>query len=131
MTAAGVPPRAVLPPAGRAPTEDRRRAPPTGSRPTIAIEVVLALPHRQQVIALDVPEGCTAREAVHRAVAAGLDATDAPEVDLEDGAVGIFGERVDGTRVLVVGERVELYRPLRQDPRERRRRRAAETARKG
>ena len=75
-------------------------------------------------------EGCTAREAVRLAVAAGLDATDAPDVDLDEGPLGIFGERVGGTRVLLADDRVELYRALRRNPRERRRQRAAESARK-
>ena len=38
--------------------------------------------------------------------------------------VGVFGERVDWSRVLEDGDRVELYRGLIADPREQRRKRA-------
>jgi putative ubiquitin-RnfH superfamily antitoxin RatB of RatAB toxin-antitoxin module len=40
------------------------------------------------------------------------------------GATGIYGRRVPREHVPAAGERVELYRPLRFDPRERRRQRS-------
>lgn len=42
----------------------------------------------------------------------------------EHGAVGIFGEVCTRDRVLVEGDRVELYRPLQVDPKQARRNRA-------
>ena len=108
-------------------------SPDAAARSTIDIEVVLATPERQQRIELAVPRGCTAREAVRLARGAGLDTEAAPDLDADRGPLGVFGEHVPDERVLEAGDRVELYRPLVQDPRERRRRRAAaaETARSG
>ena len=47
-------------------------------------------------------------------------------IDWEGAATGIWGQRCERTRVPRDGDRIELYRPLPADPRERRRRRAAE-----
>lgn len=44
--------------------------------------------------------------------------------DLERCAVGVWGEVADRARPLRTGDRVEIYRPLIQDPREARRRAA-------
>lgn len=87
----------------------------------IRIEVACATPGRQVVKALAVPEGCTARQAVGFS---GI-AADFPELDLQRLPLGIFSKPVDGERVLVDGDRVELYRPLLLDPKEARRQRAA------
>ena len=81
--------------------------------------MVLARERRQQVVALRVPLGCTAREAVGRAVAAGLECGE--DIDPLDGPIGVYGERVEDGRRLHEGDRVELYRPLLRDPKERRR----------
>jgi len=89
--------------------------------------VVLALPDRQQVVKLEAPEPCTAREAVELAKQAGLEL--APEiVDVDSAPLGVFGERVQDDAVLSSGDRVEIYRPLQQDPMELRRQRAASEA---
>jgi len=46
--------------------------------------------------------------------------------------LGIFGRRVEGAQPLRAGDRVEIYRPLKFDPREARRKaaQAARTARR-
>ena len=87
----------------------------------ITIEVVYALPERQSLLELEVPEGTTARQA---ALASGLD-EEFPGLDLAANPLGIFGESVEDERVLRAGDRVELYRPLLMDPREARRQRAS------
>jgi len=46
-------------------------------------------------------------------------------VPWDSAPVGIFGELRSRADVPQDGDRIELYRPLRQDPRERRRERAA------
>ena len=94
---------------------------------TIRVEVACALPARQSVETLDVPVGCTAREAVRRSgIAAAF-----PELDVEQRALGIFSRAVDDDHVLVAGDRVEIYRPLLLDPKQARRQRAAKvTARR-
>ena len=80
---------------------------------SIAVEVVLAWPQRQWRVRLLVAPGCTARRAVALAREAGLDTAG---VDAERGPLGVFGESVDDDHALEDGDRVELYRPLRQDP---------------
>jgi len=100
------------------------------------ITVVFALSERQQVIQLDVQETCTAREAVRLAVSAGLELTLRPDVaagadhaiDADTAALGVFGQRVEDDTLLKEGDRVEIYRPLQQDPMELRRQRAASEA---
>ena len=77
------------------------------------VEVVLALPKRQEVRRLTLAEGATVRDA--------LRAAEMPE----DLAVGIFGRVVAPQTLLRDGDRVELYRPLAADPMAMRRRRAA------
>jgi putative ubiquitin-RnfH superfamily antitoxin RatB of RatAB toxin-antitoxin module len=88
----------------------------------IAIEVACAEADRQTVLALEVPLGCTAGEALERS---GILARH-PAVDAAACGVGIFGTEVPRSRVLRAGDRVELLRPLAEDPRERRRRLARE-----
>lgn len=87
----------------------------------IRVEVVYALPDRQRLVALDVPRGCTAREAVERS---GL-RSEFPEIDPDKNALGIFGRRCAGDQSLREGDRVEIYRPLKADPKEVRRQLAA------
>ena len=84
------------------------------------IEVVYALPARQELIELELEPGATVADAVR---ASGL-ARRHPEIDPERGPFGIFARRAPPTRVLRPGDRVEIYRPLRVDPKEARRRRA-------
>lgn len=88
----------------------------------IRVEVVLALPERQYLVALDVPVGTTALEAVRTSGL--LERSGAPAVAALQ--LGVFGRPVDALRVLRAGERVEIYRPLKADPKEVRRRLAAE-----
>jgi uncharacterized protein len=84
----------------------------------IAIEVACAEPDRQTVIALEVPLGCTAGEAVERSAILAHH----PALDPASCGVGIFGREVGHGHVLAAGDRVEVLRPLPEDPRARRRR---------
>lgn len=88
---------------------------------TIAVEVVLALPDRQALRSLELPAGSTVRDALD---ASGL-AADFPEVAIDPGRVGVFGRLRPAGHVLQSGDRVEIYRPLKVDPREARRERAS------
>jgi len=83
----------------------------------IRVEVVLAYPEAQRVVPLTLPGGATIGEALERS---GLAV--APEA-----AVGIFGRRCPRDTPLAHGDRVEIYRPLREDPKRLRRRRAQQT----
>ena len=49
-----------------------------------------------------------------------------PEVDLEMNKIGIFGKATKLDSLLSEGDRVEIYRPLIADPKEARKKRAAE-----
>ena len=98
---------------------------------TIDVEVVLATAARQQRLRVTLPAGCTAREAVGHARAAGLDTDAAPDLDVRRGPLGVHGRHVDDAHPLRAGDRLELYRPLARDPRERRRQRAVAAARGG
>lgn len=87
----------------------------------IPIEVAYARPERQRVIALEVPAGTTAREAV---VLSGIEAEFGE--DLAAAPLGVFGSHVADDYVVGPEDRVEIYRPLVRDPREARRLRAEE-----
>lgn len=88
---------------------------------TIRIEVAYALPERQVVLSLDLEPGATVRTAIERS---GI-LTEFPEIDLSRNRVGIFGAVCGPDRILISGDRVEIYRPLIRDPKDARRRRAA------
>ena len=84
----------------------------------IAVVVACAEAGRQTVLELTVDGGCTAGEAIERS---GIFAMH-PALDPTACGVGIFGREVGRDRVLMAGDRVEVLRPLLEDPRERRRR---------
>lgn len=88
----------------------------------IAIEVVCAERDRQTVLPLVVPAGCTVGEALERS---GIFARH-PGIDPARCTVGIFGREVPRDQQLAAGDRVEVLRPLLEDPRTRRRRLARE-----
>ena len=92
------------------------------SEPTITVEVAYALPNCQHVEVLQLARGVTAREAL---ALSGLPAG-FPEIDVQGCPLGVFGKRVNDDRVLQSGDRLEIYRPLTNNPRETRRRLAAE-----
>lgn len=88
----------------------------------IAVEVACAEAGRQTVIALELPAGSTAADALERSGIFGRH----PGLDPGSCGVGIFGREVGRERVLADGDRVEILRPLAEDPKERRRRLARE-----
>lgn len=88
---------------------------------TIHVEVAYALPERQAIIPLQVLTGTTALQAAQRSgIAERFEA-----LDLENARLGVFGKLVAGDQVLQEGDRVEIYRPLKADPKEVRKARAA------
>ena len=87
------------------------------------IEVIYALPDRQELVIIDLPEGSTVIQAVE---ASGL-LQKYP--DIEPGGrnkLGVFAKLVKTDSVLRERDRVEIYRPLIADPKEVRRQKAAE-----
>lgn len=91
---------------------------------TIKVEVVYALPDNQVMLQLSLPAGTTARQAVELSGIISL----FPEIDLSQNKLGIFGKLVQSDTILRHLDRVEIYRPLIVDPKERRRKRAKEFA---
>ena len=83
----------------------------------IEVQVAYARPDVQVVRTLNVPAGTRARAALKLS---GL-GDEFPEIDLERCALGIYGREISGERVLQAGDRLEVYRPLRKDPRTARR----------
>ena len=88
----------------------------------IAIEVTCAERDRQTVLSLEVPAGCTAGEALALSEIFARH----PDIDPAHCTVGIFGREVAREHPLSAGDRVEVLRPLPEDPRARRRRLARE-----
>jgi len=86
----------------------------------ISIEVAYATPEQQVIVALNVPENTTVETAIK---SSGL-LTRFSEIDLSATAVGIFGKLCELNQPLKAGDRVEIYRPLHNDPKEARRQRA-------
>jgi len=98
-----------------------------------------ALAEWQGEIALELPDGATAAEAL-RAARAQIEAQMHTPIHAQSGAhahswseiwqqapIGIFGEPCERDQILKEGDRVELYRPLAVDPKAARRARARET----
>ncbi|HEY5293740.1 MAG TPA: RnfH family protein [Burkholderiales bacterium] len=83
------------------------------------IEVVYALPQKQERVLLDLPPESSVRDAVQ---ASGL-LQRLPQVEL--GRVGVWGRQVTPETRLRDRDRVEIYRPLIADPKAVRRERAA------
>ena len=88
---------------------------------SISVEVVYALPQRQERVSLILPPGSTALDAVQ---ASGL-LRQLPREEF--GRIGVWGRPVTPETPLRDRDRVEIYRPLIADPKESRRERAAKT----
>ncbi len=86
----------------------------------IRVEVVCALPYRQQVeeVALCPPV------SIEQAIRATSLTKQYPQIDWEKIVVGVFGTKHPRDWILSDGDRVEIYRPLNMSPVETRRRRA-------
>lgn len=89
----------------------------------ISVEVAFALPHEQKIVRLQVPEDCSAYEAVVQSRIVEL----YPQIDIDTVPMGIFGKAIRNPKdvILKEGQRVEIYRPLIADPKEARAKRAA------
>jgi hypothetical protein len=89
---------------------------------TIRVAVAYALPEKQVVLELTVAADATL-EAVIRA--SGI-LEQFPEIDPGKNKVGVYGKLGKLTDTLHDGDRVEIYRPLIADPKEVRKKRAAQ-----
>ena len=95
---------------------------------TIEVEVAYSEPAGQKLIALNVPVGTTALEAVKQSGILEI----FPSISLSTASFGIFSRPLDGRvsptaqdYILQERDRVEIYRPLLIDPKQARLRRAA------
>lgn len=86
------------------------------------VEVAYALPQEQIILAIEGERGLTPKQAIERS---GI-LERFPEIDLASCKVGIFGKLSKLDVELSPGDRVEIYRPLIADPKEARKKRAAE-----
>lgn len=90
---------------------------------TINVEIVYALPERQELIRLRLHEGTTVQQAIE---SSGL-LQKYPELDPgKANKVGVFAKLTKLDAELRDRDRVEIYRPLIADPKEVRRKRAEE-----
>jgi uncharacterized protein len=85
---------------------------------TLTVEVVYAVAERAEVVRVRLPAPATVGDAI----AASRMAERHPGIDLT--RFGLFGRTASADAPLSDGDRVEIYRRLRLDPKEARRRRA-------
>lgn len=86
------------------------------------VEVAYANPEQQMILELTVDAETSPRDVV---LQSNIDDY-FPEIDKQNCDIGIFGKAVRGVYKLENGDRIEIYRPLLADPKEVRKRRAAE-----
>lgn len=91
------------------------------------IEVAYALPHKQELVTLQLPEGATVQDALD---ASGL-LQRYPDIDI-GGAnkLGVFAKLVKADTVLQEYDRVEIYRPIQADPKQVRKQRAQQSGKR-
>ncbi|MES2500592.1 MAG: RnfH family protein [Pseudomonadota bacterium] len=87
----------------------------------MTVEVAYALPDKQLIILVKVPQNSSTEAAIH---ASGI-LQKFPEIDLTVNKVGIFGKISKLDKNLRHLDRIEIYRPLIADPKAARRQRAA------
>lgn len=90
------------------------------------VEVAYARPDKQQIVPVKVPEGTTALEAVKLSGIVDI----FPEIEPDAIDMGVFGKVIKdpASHELQEGDRVELYRPLKIDPKQARLNRAKKKA---
>lgn len=88
----------------------------------IEVEVAYALPDEQVILKVVGEPGLTLEQAIARSGI--LDRF--PDIDLAVNKVGVFGKLAKLSDPLNPGDRVEIYRTLIADPKEARKKRAAE-----
>lgn len=88
----------------------------------IVVEVAYALPDEQTLLSLDVSEGTEIKDVIIQSKIL----EEYPELELDKLDVGIFGKMAKMDYQVREFDRIEIYRPLIADPKEVRKRRAAE-----
>jgi uncharacterized protein len=85
----------------------------------LTVEVIYADEQQQVVRTVELPSGSSVNDAID---ASRIGELISAEFTID--GVGIFGRKVSLDHTLANGDRVEIYRPLKLDPMEARRRRA-------
>jgi len=93
----------------------------------ITIEVTYALPAKQTLLSLSVPQGTSVLEALEQSGILVLHS----DIDLSINKVGIWYKTTKLDTILNEGDRVEIYRPLIADPKEVRKKRAQKAVDEG
>ena len=86
----------------------------------ISVEVVYAKPEIQTLLSVSVDENRTVAEAIVQSEIL----NQFSELDLKTLSVGIFSTPCKLDHVVKNGDRIEIYRPLQNDPKDARRQRA-------
>ncbi len=76
------------------------------------IGVAYVTPTHKVWLRMEMPDGCTIEEAIHRSGVL----NQFPDINLKTQKVGIFGRIAKLNKVLEDGDRVEIYRPITADP---------------
>ena len=98
-----------------------------GKRCTVAF----ATRERQFLFRVELPADARIAEALAAARARAASTAPAAQIPWDSASVGIFGELRSRSDSCADGDRIELYRPLERDPRERRRERVQRERRSG
>ena len=89
---------------------------------TLSVQVCFATPQATFLRELTLPGGATVQQAIAQSgVLAAF-----PEIDLQHHRVGIYGKLKAPETILRAHDRIEIYRPLKADPKESRRNRVAD-----
>lgn len=86
------------------------------------VEVAYARPDEQRIFSLQVPTDTTVQTVIEQSGVL----QHYPEIDLNQHKVGVFGKVTKLDAGLHPGDRVEIYRQLIADPKEARKKRAAQ-----
>lgn len=84
------------------------------------MSVIHAEPTHAFLVQLSLPRGATVADAIERS---GIRHA-RPDIEISGDRVGIFSRKASLDATLHDGDRVEIYRPLKIDPKEARRKRA-------
>lgn len=88
----------------------------------ILVEVVYAHPEEQTLLALEVDDSATAEEVINQSGILEL----YPQIDLAKNKIGLFSKIIKLDHQVREKDRIEIYRDLIADPKEVRKKRAAE-----
>jgi uncharacterized protein len=91
------------------------------------VHIAYALPLRQVIQSVDVPEGTS----IHGAIEASGILEQLPQVDFSRNKVGIFGKVKPLDTLVADGDRIEIYQPITVDPKKIPKRKTAAPAKEG